>query len=119
MMEPDPHEPVPRPGDIYLVNLEGTGHVLRGPHYAVVVSDEPFNYLSTVVVVPLSTGARPASFRPEMEFLGKRTRALTDQVRALDKKRLKRYQANVLQTSFYLSLKASLKELFDLRESFF
>lgn len=110
--------PVSRPGDVFLVNLEGTGHVLRGPHYAVVVSDEPFNYLSTVVVVPLSTGAKPASFRPETEFMGHRTRALVDQVRAMDKKRLKTYQDNVAGTSFFLEIKAALKELFALYEEY-
>lgn len=78
--------PIPKPGDVFLVSLEGTRYVLSGPHYAVVVSDEPFNYLSTVVIVPLSTGARSASFRPEIEFIGRCTRALVDQVRAMDKK---------------------------------
>lgn len=107
---------VPRPGDIYRVSLEGTGRVLRWPHYAVVVSDEPFNYLSTVVAVPLSTGARPASFRPEITFHGKVTRALPDQIRAIDKQRLKDFQENVAETSFFLALKISLKELFDLHE---
>lgn len=110
--------PVPKPGDVFLVTLEGAGHVLRGPHYAVVVSDEPFNYLSTVVVVPLSTGAKPASFRPETEFMGRRTRALVDQVRAMDKRRLKDYQDNLAETSFFLEVKAALKELFALYEDY-
>jgi mRNA interferase MazF len=104
-------EGIPRSGDIYRVSLEGTSHVLQGPHYAVVVSDEPFNYLSTVVIVPLSTGARPASFRPELTLHGKVTRALPDQIRAIDKHRLKEYQENIADTSFYLALKATLEEL--------
>ena len=107
-------EGVPRPGDIYRVSLEGTGHVLRRPHYAVVISDEPFNYLSTVVIVPLSTGARPASFRPELTLHGKVTRALPDQIRAIDKRRLKEYQENVAGTSFYMALKVALEELLSL-----
>ncbi|SHE28548.1 mRNA interferase MazF [Desulfofundulus australicus DSM 11792] len=102
---------IPRPGDIYRVSLEGTGHILRGSHYAVVVSDEPFNYLSTVVIVPLSTGARPASFRPELTFHGKVTRALPDQIRAVDKRRLKDFQGNVASTSFFMALQASLQDL--------
>ena len=110
--------PIPKPGDVFLVSLEGTGYVLRGPHYAVVVSDEPFNYLSTVVIVPLSTGARSASFRPEIEFMGRCTRALVDQVRAMDKKRLKNYQDNLAETSFFLAIKAALKELFALHEEY-
>ncbi|MHB1043076.1 MAG: type II toxin-antitoxin system PemK/MazF family toxin [Eubacteriales bacterium] len=108
---------IPRPGEIYRVSLEGAGHVLRGPHYAVVVSDEPFNHLSTVVIVPLSTGARSASFRPETIFHGKAARALADQVRAIDKQRLKEYQENVAETSFFMALKTSLKELFGLYDN--
>ena len=101
----------PRPGDIYRVSLEGAGHVLKGPHYAVVVSDEPFNYLSTVVIVPLSTGAKPASFRPELNFHGQLTRALPDQIRAIDRHRLREFQENVANTSFFLALKTALAEL--------
>ena len=102
---------VPRPGEIYRVSLEGTGHILRGPHYAVVVSDKPFNHLSTIVVVPLSTGAKPASFRPEISLNGKLTRALTDQIRAIDKARLKEFQVNMSGTSFLPELQAALSEL--------
>ncbi|MBE3588110.1 MAG: type II toxin-antitoxin system PemK/MazF family toxin [Thermoanaerobacteraceae bacterium] len=109
---------IPRQGDIYRVSLDGTGHVLRGPHYAVVVSDDPFNYLSTVVVVPLSTGAKPASFRPELLLHGKKTLALTDQIRAIDKRRLKEFQENVAGTSFFLALMNALIDLLALSEHF-
>ncbi|MGB9885716.1 MAG: type II toxin-antitoxin system PemK/MazF family toxin [Moorellales bacterium] len=109
---------VPRPGDVYLVSLEGAGHELRGPHYALVVSDEVFNYLSTVVIVPLSTGAKPASFRPEIEFRGRRTRALVDQVRALDRRRLREYAANLADTAFFMAVKAALRELFALYKEY-
>ncbi|HHY93991.1 MAG TPA: type II toxin-antitoxin system PemK/MazF family toxin [Firmicutes bacterium] len=109
-------ERVPLPGDIYLCSLEGAGHVLRGPHYVVVLSDEPFNHLSTVVVVPLSTGARPASFRPQLRFHGENTRALPEQVRAMDKRRLKEYQGNVATTSFFAELRHTLRLLLALDE---
>lgn len=69
-----------------------------------------------MVVVPLSTGARPASFRPEIIVHGKVTRALPDQVRTIDKQKLKEYQENVVGASFFLALKISLKELFALFE---
>lgn len=102
---------LPRPGDIYRVSLEGADHVLKGPHYGVDVSDEPFNYLSTVVIVPLSTGAKPASFRPELNFHRRLTRALPDQIRAIDRRRLKEFRENVANTSFFLALKTALGEL--------
>ena len=109
-------ERVPLPGDIYLCSLEGTGHVLRGPHYVVVVSDEPFNHLSTVVVVPLSTGAKQASFRPQFRFRGETTRALPEQIRALDKRRLKEYQGNIAGTSFFGALRQALRLVLALDE---
>lgn len=60
-----------------------------GSHYAVVVSDEPYNWLSTVVVVPLSSGAQESEMHPEFPFQGARTRALVEQVTALDKRYLR------------------------------
>lgn len=101
-----------RPGDVYRVSLEGTECVLQGPHYAVIVSDEPFNYLSAVVIVPLSTGAKPATFRLEIVLRGRKIRALPEQVQAIYKKQLKEYQENVADTPFFLALKAALTELF-------
>ncbi|MDI6824499.1 MAG: type II toxin-antitoxin system PemK/MazF family toxin [Bacillota bacterium] len=109
-------ERVPLPGDIYLCSLEGTGHLLRGPHYIVVVSDEPFNHLSTVVVVPLSTGAKQASFRPQFRFGGETTRALPEQIRALDKRRLKEYRGNIAGTSFFGALRQAVRLVLALDE---
>lgn len=44
--------------------------------------------LSTVIVAPTSTRAQPASFRPEIDVTGTRTRVLLDQLRAVDHARL-------------------------------
>ena len=44
--------------------------------------------LSTVIVAPTSTAALPASFRPEIEVKGQKTRVLTEQMGAVDKSRL-------------------------------
>jgi len=80
---------VPVPGQVYRVPLRGTGHEVTGPHYAVVVSDEAFNELCTVVVVPFSIGARRYSWRVPVRIHGQLTLALTEQVRAVDKSSLK------------------------------
>jgi mRNA-degrading endonuclease toxin of MazEF toxin-antitoxin module len=40
------------------------GHVLRGPHPAVVVQTERMRRSSTVVVVPMTSAARSAAFAP-------------------------------------------------------
>ena len=43
---------------------------------------------SVVLVAPTSLSARPASFRPEIEFFGETTRVLVEQVGAVDATRL-------------------------------
>jgi mRNA interferase MazF len=44
--------------------------------------------LSTVIIAPTSTGAQPASVRPEVTVARARTRVLTDQLTAVDRSRL-------------------------------
>jgi mRNA interferase MazF len=44
--------------------------------------------LSTTLVAPTSTAARAASFRPEIEIEGTRTRVLVEQLAAVDLSRL-------------------------------
>jgi len=58
-----------------------------GP-YAVVVQSDELWLLGTVVVVPTSASARPATFRPEIVVAGERTRVLCEQIRTVDAKRL-------------------------------
>jgi mRNA interferase MazF len=54
--------------------------------------------LSTVVVAPASTSALPTVFRPEIVVAGRRTRVLTEQIRALDGSRLGRRVGTLAQT---------------------
>ncbi|MDQ2721712.1 MAG: type II toxin-antitoxin system PemK/MazF family toxin, partial [Actinomycetota bacterium] len=63
------------------------GHEQRSPRYAIVVQSEQFP-LSTWLVAPTSTSARPASFRPEVEINGRTTRVLAEQTTAVDPGRL-------------------------------
>ena len=44
--------------------------------------------LSTVIVAPTSTSARPADFRPEITIGGPNTRVLVEQLAAVDLSRL-------------------------------
>jgi mRNA interferase MazF len=50
----------------------------------VVVQADDLLALSTVVVCPTSTSAPPASFHPEIELTGERTRVLCEMVGAVD-----------------------------------
>jgi mRNA interferase MazF len=66
------------------------GHEQRGARLAVVVQADEFLDLSTVLVSPTSTSARPASFRPTIELEGQETRILVEQTTVVDPQRLGR-----------------------------
>jgi mRNA interferase MazF len=65
------------------------GEVFRlGDRYGVVVQTAELAALSTVIVAPTSTAARPASFRPEITIGAEQTRVLVEQLGAVDPSRL-------------------------------
>lgn len=61
-----------------------------GARYAVIVQADEFLDLSTVLVSPTSTRARPASFRPAITLAGQETRVLVEQTTVIDPQRLGR-----------------------------
>jgi mRNA interferase MazF len=76
-------------GDVYEFRPpRGTGHEQQGRRYGVIVQANEFLPRSAVLVAPTSLSARAASFRPEIELLGKTTRVLVEQVGAIDASRL-------------------------------
>jgi mRNA interferase MazF len=79
-------------GEIFrLVAPRGArGHEQRGTRYAVVVQADEFLALSTTLVAPTSTRARPASFRPVIQVHGEETRVIVEQTTAVDPQRLGR-----------------------------
>ncbi len=66
------------------------GHEQRGARYAVIVQADEFLDLSTVLVSPTSTRARPASFRTTITFDREETRVLLEQTTVVDPQRLGR-----------------------------
>ena len=85
-----------RRGDVFRVSFgQAKGHELKDPHYAVVVQSDAYP-LSTVLVVPLSSSATPASWRVPVEIAGKRTYALVEQTRVVDREtRLREWICNI------------------------
>lgn len=76
-------------GEVFRVRLPvGRGHEQRGPRYAVIVQADELIGLSTVIVAPTSRSAAPATFRPEVDVAGGRTRVLVEQLRTVDLERL-------------------------------
>ncbi|MDQ3481068.1 MAG: type II toxin-antitoxin system PemK/MazF family toxin [Actinomycetota bacterium] len=76
-------------GEVYRLRAprDVRGHEQRSRRYAVVVQSDQFP-LSTWLVAPTSSSARPASFRPEVEIGGQVTRVLAEQTAAVDPARL-------------------------------
>lgn len=76
-------------GDVYRFRLpKGAGHEQAGERFGVVVQANEFLPRSVVIVAPTSRSARAASFRPEIDLEGERTRVLVEQVGAVDAQRL-------------------------------
>jgi mRNA interferase MazF len=76
-------------GDVFELKAPrgARGREQRGSRFAVVLQSDDLP-LSTWLVAPTSTSARPASFRPEVEVLGTATRVLVEQTTAVDPQRL-------------------------------
>jgi len=64
------------------------GREQQGARYAVVVQADDLLGLSTALVAPTSTRARPATFRPAIELSGTTTRVLVEQTTVVDRERL-------------------------------
>jgi len=77
-------------GDIWLATLDPTiGGEIQKTRPCVVVSPAEMNdHLRTVIVVPMTTGSRPAGFRVPLTFQGKAGLIVLDQIRTLDRVRL-------------------------------
>jgi mRNA interferase MazF len=76
-------------GEVYRLNAprDARGHEQAGTRYVVVVQSDDLP-LSTWLVAPTSTSARPATFRPEVEIAGSPTLVLAEQTAAVDPTRL-------------------------------
>lgn len=72
-------------GDLH--RLKGSpnarGHEQAGERFAVVVQSDDLP-LSTWVIAPTSTGRRSASFRPEIDVGGTKTRVIVEQLTVVD-----------------------------------
>jgi mRNA interferase MazF len=66
------------------------GREQRGARYAIVIQADEFMALSTTLVSPTSTSARPATFRPSIQLNGEETMVLVEQTTVVDPQRLGR-----------------------------
>ena len=72
-------------GAVYRVDLTATkhGHEQRGRRLGLVLSPSSMPW-SVATIIPASTTAQPAVFRPSLEVNGQETRFLIDQIRSID-----------------------------------
>ena len=77
-------------GEIFRLRTPRTvrGHDQAGRRYGVVLQADELLALSSIIIAPTSTQALPATFRPEVEIEGARTRVLVEQIGAIDPSRL-------------------------------
>lgn len=65
-------------------NKHAKGHEQASRRYAIVLQADALIHASTWFVVPTSSNAGPAGYRPEVRVGGEATRALCDQAGAID-----------------------------------
>lgn len=72
-------------GAVYPVDLgeANRGHEQRGRRLGLVVSIDQSDW-STVTIIPTSTRAQAAVFRPDVVVAGRETKILIDQIRTVD-----------------------------------
>lgn len=78
-----------RRGDVFTLRLpKGIAHEQQGKRFGVIVQSDALLPRSVVLVAPTSTGARAASFRPEIVIEDVLTKVLVEQMGAVDINRL-------------------------------
>lgn len=85
--------PFAKRGEVWIVNLDPTvGSEIRKARPCLVVSPNSMNRsLSTLTIMPLTSGSKPAAFRVENTFRGKTGFLLADQIRTISRQRLRSY----------------------------
>jgi mRNA interferase MazF len=89
------------------------GHEQRESRYAVVLQADALLSLSTWIVAPTSTRARPASFRPEISLRGRKTRVLVEQMGAIAPERLGN-QVGHLRRDELIAVESAARAVLDL-----
>ena len=92
---------VPSRGEVYLVELDPTrGSEIRKTRPCLVVSPDELNHhLHTAIIAPMTTGGHAYPFRPICRFRGKEGRVALDQLRTVDRHRLRKRLGTLTPTT--------------------
>jgi len=99
--------------DVYLINLDPTkGKEIKKTRPCVIVSPDEMNeYISTVIVAPMTSRIRDYPSRVTCTFKGKKGQIVLDQIRTVDKARLIKKLGVIDDESQYEIIKI-LQEMF-------
>lgn len=84
-------------GEVYWVELDPTlGTEIKKTRPALIISPDDMNTaLPRVIIAPITSKGQPLGCRPELVFNGKPARILLDQIRSVDKARLKNKMGSI------------------------
>lgn len=101
--------------EVYLINLDPTiGHEIKKTRPCLVISPNEMNqYISTVIIAPMTTKGRKYPTRVTCTFQGKKGQIILDQIRTVDKKRLVKKIGTISASAQETTLQI-LQELFAL-----
>jgi mRNA interferase MazF len=105
---------VPSRGEVYLVELDPTrGSEIRKTRPCLIVSPDELNHqLHTTIIAPMTTAGRAYPFRPVCRFAGKEGRVVLDQLRTVDRARLRK-RLGILTPATLDAVFATLAEMFE------
>ena len=105
---------VPSRGEVYLVELDPTrGSEIRKTRPCVIISPDELNHhLHTAIVAPMTTAGHAYPFRPPCRFGGKSGRVALDQLRTVDRDRLRK-RLGTLSAANLASVFGVLGEMFE------
>lgn len=105
---------LPSRGEVYLIELDPTqGREIRKTRPCVVVSPDELNHhLHTLIVAPMTTAGHAYPFRPACRFGGKEGRVALDQLRTIDRQRLRK-RLGVIAPGTLNMLLGTLVEMFE------
>src|SRR5882672_8225293 len=105
---------VPSRGEVVLVELDPTrGSEIRKTRPCLVVSPDELNHhLRTMIVAPMTTGGHAYPFRPVCRFGGKDGRVALDQLRTVDRARVRK-RLGVLAAANLAMVFTVLAEMFE------
>ena len=105
----------PRRGDVFLVELDPTrGSEIRKTRPCLVISPDELNqHLRTTIVAPMTTGGHPYPFRITCRFGGKQGHVVLDELRTVDRDRLRK-RLGALKPATVGTVLTVLAEMFEI-----